>query len=312
MKDRNASLDGQVLFITGAARGIGAETAKAAVGAGAQVALVGLEPERLAAIAEKLGPAAIWFEADVTDTASLERAAHGTVERFGGIDVVLANAGLGAYTTVALSSVESLAKVVEVNLLGVMRTVTATLPHVTRRRGYLLLVASASAFAAMPGMAAYAASKAGVEQFGNVLRQELAAKGVGVGVAYPCWIDTDMVRDQRRQIPTFDKIHAKLPGPLGSYTSVETCAAAFISGIARRRRRIFVPRSLAVMQALRAVVLSPVGDFQVKRSSKRHLAALEQEMAAQASRSEPLAKPSDEPNLAERVASQAVGATPGR
>jgi short-subunit dehydrogenase len=279
---RIPSLNGQVLFITGAARGIGAETATVAVEAGAKVALVGLEPERLAALAEKLGPAATWFEADVTDSASLEQAAEGTVERFGGIDVVLANAGLGAYSTVALSSADSLAKVVEVNLLGVMRTVAATLPHVTRSRGYLLLVASASAFAAMPGMSAYAASKAGVEQFGNVLRQELVAKRVGVGVAYPCWIDTDMVRDQRRQIPTFDKIHAKLPGPLGSYTSVEACAAAFVRGIARRRRRVFVPRSLAVMQALRAVVLSPVGDLQVKRSSKRHLATLEREMAAQA------------------------------
>jgi short-subunit dehydrogenase len=273
-------LQGKIVFVTGAARGIGEHTARLAVAAGAKVALVGLEPERLAALAHELGPAATWFECDVTDSESLERAASGTVEQFGGIDVVMANAGVGTYTTVSLSSAESLVKTVEVNLLGVMRTVAATLPYVVERRGYLFLVASASSFAAMPGMSAYGASKAGVEQFGNVLRQELAAKKVAVGVAYPCWIDTDMVRDQRAQIPTFDKIHATLPGPLGSYTSVEACAEAFVDGIARRRRRVYVPRSLAVMSALRTVVLSSVGDLKVKRTSKRYMAQLEKEMAA--------------------------------
>jgi NAD(P)-dependent dehydrogenase (short-subunit alcohol dehydrogenase family) len=273
-------LAGKVVFITGAARGIGEHTARLAVAQGAKVALTGLEPERLASLARELGPGAAWFECDVTDTASLERAVDGTVGRFGGIDVVIANAGVGTYMTVSLSSAESLAKTIEINLLGVMRTVSATLPHVEARRGYLLLVASASAFAAMPGMSAYGASKAGVEQFGNVLRQELAAKKVQVGVAYPCWIDTDMVRDLRAQMPTFDKIHATLPGALGSYTSVEACAEAFIEGIARRSRRIYVPRSLAFMSAMRTVVLSAVGDLKVKRTSKRYMAQLETEMTA--------------------------------
>jgi NAD(P)-dependent dehydrogenase (short-subunit alcohol dehydrogenase family) len=281
MRDRTKSLAGKVVFITGAARGIGAHTARLLHGLGARVALVGLEPDRLRQLAEELGSNAAWFECDVTDSASLEAAAKGTVAAFGGIDVVLANAGLGTYRTVGLSTADDLAKTIEVNLLGVTRTVSATLPYVTERRGYLLLVASASAFAAMPGMSAYAASKAGVEQFGNVLRQELVAKKVGVGVAYPCWIDTDMVRDLRADIPTFDRIHGTLPGPLGSYTSVEVCAEAFVDGIARRRRRVFVPRSLAVMQALRSVVISPVGDAKVKRTSKRHLKQLEREMAAQ-------------------------------
>lgn len=271
---------GQVLFVTGAARGIGEHTARLAVAAGAKVALVGLEPDRLAGLARELGPATTWFECDVTDSASLERAAKGTVEHFGGIDVVVANAGIGAYATVSLSSADLLAKTVEVNLLGVVRTVSATLPHVIERKGYLLLVASASSFAAMPGMSAYAASKAGVEQFGNVLRQEVASKGVRVGVAYPCWIDTDMVRDQRRKMPTFDKIHATLPGPLGSYTSVDACAEAFLDAITRRRRRVYVPRSLAVMSGLRTVVLSAVGDLKVKRTSKKYMGQLEQEMAA--------------------------------
>ena len=96
-----------------------------------------------------------------------------------------------------------------------------------------------------------------------------------------------MVRDQRAQIPTFDKIHATLPGALGSYTSVEACAAAFLDAIVRRRRRVYVPRSLAIMSALRTVVLSSVGDLKVKRTSKRYMTQLEKEMAAALPESKP-------------------------
>jgi NAD(P)-dependent dehydrogenase (short-subunit alcohol dehydrogenase family) len=277
---RRRSLDGQVVFITGAARGIGEHTARLAIRRGARVALAGLEPERLEALARELGPRAAWFECDVTDTGSLERAANGTVRQFGGIDVVVANAGVGGYASVALSKADALAKVVEVDLIGVMRTVSATLPHVTERKGYLLLVSSAAAFSAMPGMSAYCAAKAGVEQFGNVLRQEVVHKKVAVGVAHPCWIDTDLVREQKRQTPTFEEILGQLPGPLGSYTSVEECATAFIDGMERRRRKIFVPKSLARVAAVRSVILSGVGDLPVRLKSKKYMAQLEKEMSA--------------------------------
>lgn len=279
MRLRRRRLDGQVVFITGAARGIGEHTARLAVQRGARVSLVGLEPDRLAALATELGPSATWFECDVTDTESLEAAANGTARHFGGIDVVVANAGIGGYASVALSRADALARVVEVDLIGVMRTVSATLPHVTERRGYVLLVSSAAAFAAMPGMSAYCAAKAGVEQFGNVLRQEVVHKRGGVGVAHPCWIDTDLVREQKRQTPTFEEILGKLPGPLGSYTSVEECAEAFVDGIERRRRTVFVPRSLAKVAFVRSVILSGVGDLPVRWQSKKYMAQLEREMA---------------------------------
>jgi NAD(P)-dependent dehydrogenase (short-subunit alcohol dehydrogenase family) len=284
MSLRKRSLSSSVVFITGGARGIGAELARMAVRRGAKVALADLALDPLRSLADELGASAAWFECDVTDSASLDAAVRGTVERFGGIDVVVANAGVGTYVTVALADPELQAKTVEVNLTGVMRTVSATLPQVTGRHGYLLLVSSASAFAAMPGMSAYCASKAGVEQFGNVLRQELAAKNVAVGVAHPCWIDTDMVREIKAEIPTWNEIHKQMPGPLGSWTSVQDCAEALIGGIERRRRRIYVPRSLAGMQALRAVVLSPVGDLRVRRMAKLHMAQLEQEMQAHAAK----------------------------
>ena len=91
------------MLITGAARGIGAETARRAVAKGARVSLVGLEPERLRALADELGERAVWFEADVTDQDAVDGAVAGTVAAFGGIDVVLANAGVGNNGTVAIS-----------------------------------------------------------------------------------------------------------------------------------------------------------------------------------------------------------------
>jgi hypothetical protein len=255
------SLDGKVVLVTGAARGIGAETARRLAARGARLALVGLEPERLAALAHELRGAAAghaWFPCDVTDQPSLDRAVAGTVAALGGIDVVFANAGVASHGTVAAGDVEALARTIEVNLVGVVRTVSATLPHVIARRGHVLLMSSAAALAALPGMAAYAASKAGVEQFGNALRLELARHGVTVGVAHPCWVDTDLVRDVRADIPTFDAMLRTLPGPFGTITPVGECAAALVDAIEARRRAVFVPRSLGALAAFRQLLASRV------------------------------------------------------
>src|SRR5215216_2598110 len=172
---------GKVVLITGPARGIGAETARQLAARGARLSLVGLEPGLLAALASELGEGHVWFECDVTDQASLERAVAGTIDAFGRIDVVVANAGIASNGTVAVTPVDALVRVLEVNLIGVVRTVSATLPHVTAARGYYLLMSSASALAPLPAMAPYSASKIGVEQFGSALRMEVAHKGVDVG-----------------------------------------------------------------------------------------------------------------------------------
>src|SRR5215210_6355033 len=220
-------IDGKVVLITGPARGIGAETARQLSARGARLSLVGLEPERLAALAAELGAGHVWFECDVTDQTALERAVAGTAAASGGIDVVIANAGVASNGTVAVGPVEALVRTIEVNLTGVVRTVSATLPHVTERRGYYLLVSSAAALAPFPGISTYAAAKSGVEQFGNVLRLELAHKGVAVGVAHPSWVDTDMVRDAQSDLAGFREMLGKLPGPFGRVTPLRDCAEAF-------------------------------------------------------------------------------------
>ena len=142
---------GKTVLITGAARGLGAETARRVAARGANVALVGLEPEELERVAAQCGTNAAWFECDVTDVEALERAVAGTVERFGGIDVVMANAGIATGGMVRSTDPAAFERTIEINLLGVWRTVRAALPHVIERQGYVLVIASLAAAVHGPG-----------------------------------------------------------------------------------------------------------------------------------------------------------------
>ncbi|HEX2770984.1 MAG TPA: SDR family oxidoreductase [Micromonosporaceae bacterium] len=269
------SLSGKIVLITGAARGIGEHTARLAANRGARVALVGLEPSRLAALRADLGERHVWFEADVTDQRAMDAAAARTRAALGGIDVVVANAGVANRGTIAVGDVEAMVRTVEVNLIGAMRTAAATVDALIARRGYLLVVSSAAAFAAVPGMSAYCASKAGVEHFANAVRLELAHRGVGVGTAHPSWIDTDLVRDARDDLPSLSAALRRLPRPLGGTTSVEACAAALVRAIERRRRRVYVPRTVGAAQAARSLVVSPLADLVFARHARSAVPRLE-------------------------------------
>jgi NAD(P)-dependent dehydrogenase (short-subunit alcohol dehydrogenase family) len=270
------SLDGQVVLVTGAARGIGAAVARKLAVRGAKLALVGLEPEQLAQVAADCGPDAAWFEADVTDTAAIEDAVRGTVERFGGIDVVIANAGIATGGSVRTIDPAAFERVIEVNLLGSWRTIRAALPHVIERRGYVLQIASAAAIAHAPFMSAYCASKAGVEAFADSLRPEVARLGVRVGVAYFSWIDTDMVRgaDERH-----GEMRKRLAGPLGRTSSLEEAVEGLVQGIERRAEVIAVPGWVRVVRLLR-------GPFAwlVDRGARRNVGEVEDRMIAEIER----------------------------
>jgi NAD(P)-dependent dehydrogenase (short-subunit alcohol dehydrogenase family) len=216
----------------------------------------------------------------VTDQGALERAVGGAVAALGGLDVVIANAGIATNGTVAITPVDALVRTIDVNLGGVVRTVSATLPHVTARRGYYLLVSSAAALAPLAGMSAYAASKSGVEQFGNVLRLEVARHGVGVGVAHPSWIDTDLVRDMQHDLRAFDATLRKLPAAFGTVSTVASCADAFVAAIERRARRVYVPRSLGVFAAARQLFASRLAELVMGWQARRLLPELEREVRA--------------------------------
>jgi NAD(P)-dependent dehydrogenase (short-subunit alcohol dehydrogenase family) len=274
------SLAGRTVLITGAARGIGAELARRAAARGARIALVGLEPEQLAAVAAELGPEHLWVEADVTDAEALEAVVQQTVDTFGGLDIVVANAGIAPLTTVMTSSAHALARTIEVNLIGAMLTTHAALPEIAKRKGHVLLISSAAAFTVLPGMSAYCAAKAGLERFGDALRLEVAHRGVTVASAHPTWIDTDMVRDTEAALPTFAATRKQLPGPLGAYTSVEACAEALVENLETRRRRVFVPGSVGIVSALRQVVTGVVSEKVMLVAAKRRVPQLERDIAA--------------------------------
>ena len=248
-----SSLDGQSILVTGAARGIGAETARHLAGAGARVSRVGLEPAQLAATAAQCGPDAVWFEADITDVEALQRAVAQTVEQLGGIDALVANAGLASFGPVRTIDPAVFERTIEVNLIGTWRTVRAALEPVIARRGYVLLVASIAAAAHPPGLGAYAASKAGVEAFADSLRWEVADLGVDVGVGYFSWLSTEMVSASEEH-PGFLALRSGLPGPLGKVYPVADAAKAIARGIERRADKIVAPRWVRGMLALRGAL----------------------------------------------------------
>src|SRR3954451_17346123 len=255
MARRNESypVDGKVTFITGAARGIGFEAARRLYGRGASVALVGLEPDELNARAAELGERAAVFHADVTDPEQLAAAVDGTVARFGGIDVCIANAGVSNVGTIAGMDVEDFVRVIEVNLLGVWRTVRATVAHVTERQGYILLISSMSAVVHLPLMGPYTMAKAGVEAFGDALRMELAHTGTKVGVAYFGFIDTDMVREAFAH-PAAALSRKGSPGFMTRPIPLSAAGDAIERGVLGRRRITYAPRWSGALIKLRGLL----------------------------------------------------------
>ena len=249
---------GKTVLITGAARGLGAETARRVAARGANVALVGLEPEELQRVAAQCGSGAAAFECDVTDWQALERAVEGTVERFGGIDVVMANAGIAPAGMVRSVDPAAFERTVEINLLGVWRTVRTSLPQVVERKGYVLVTASLAAAIHGPGMAAYSAAKAGAEAFADCLRTEVKHLGVDVGVAYFGFIDTDMVRATDAH-PALGALRANAGGPIAKTYPVSQVGKAVVEGMEKRSRWVVVPRWSRALLVLRTA-LAPLFD----------------------------------------------------
>jgi NAD(P)-dependent dehydrogenase (short-subunit alcohol dehydrogenase family) len=254
-------VNGRTVFITGAARGIGAGTAERLHARGANVALVGLEPERLEELAARLGDRAAWFEADVTDYAALERAVGGTIERFGALDVAVANAGIAYVGTLATAPMEQIERTLAVNFLGVWRTDRAVIRHVMERKGYLLNISSLSAISRAPLMGAYSASKAGVEAMTDALRMETTPSGARVGCAYFGFLDTDLVRGAFAQ-PSAQAMNQRLPAFIRDPAPLAKALDAIERGIERRAGRVWAPRWIGPMLALRGV-LQPLTERQV-------------------------------------------------
>ncbi len=253
-------VNGRTVFITGAARGIGKAAAERLHARGANVALVGLEPDRLHENAAKLGDRAAAFETDVTDLAALERAVSATVERFGAIDVAIANAGIAFTGSLATAPVEQVERTLAVNLLGVWRTDRAVIEQIVKQRGYLLNISSLSAISHGPMMGPYTTAKAGVDALSDALRQETVPSGAMVGCAYFGFLDTDLVRAAFAE-PSGEALSGRLPGFIRNPAPLSKAIDAIERGIERRSARVWAPRWVGPMLALRGI-LQPLTERQ--------------------------------------------------
>ncbi len=242
---------GRSVLVTGGAQGIGFETARRLHARGAHVALADVQAEKVREAAASLGDGVLGLELDVRDRAAVGAVVDEVVGTFGGLDVVLANAGVSpAQRTVRTMGDEEFQRVLDVNLHGVVHTVQAALPHVVARRGHLLLVASMYAFMNPLLAGPYAVSKAGVEALGRALRTELAAHGASAGVAYFAFYDTQLAREpfESEAIRTAS---AAMPAWITRHRPVAEAADVVVRGIERRRARVMAPWWLPAMSLMR-------------------------------------------------------------
>jgi len=286
------TLNGKVALVTGGARGIGFATAKELVARGAKVIVLDLHEDAVQQAAAQLGGDALGIAGDVTDRDAMDDVVATAVERFGGLDVIVANAGIASHGATALAAQEDqFERVIEVNLLGVWRSVRAALPEIARRQGHVVVVASIYAFFNGVGAAPYAMAKAGVEQLGRALRVELRPHGASASVAYFGYIDTEMVHQAIDADPLVDRMMAAAPKVLHKRLPPSAAGKAIVRGIERRQPRIIRPHRWTALSVLRGI-LNPLMDLQMERDPETQ--AIARELDARAGQREPLTAERDE------------------
>jgi len=286
------TLNGKVALVTGGARGIGFATAKELVARGAKVIVLDLHEDAVQQAAAQLGGDALGIAGDVTDRDAMDEVVATAVERFGGLDVIVANAGIASHGATALAAQEDqFERVIEVNLLGVWRSVRAALPEITRRQGHVVVVASIYAFFNGVGAAPYAMAKAGVEQLGRALRVELKPHGASASVAYFGYIVTEMVHQAIDADPLVDRMMAAAPKVLHKRLPPSAAGKAIVRGIERRQPRIIRPHRWTALSVLRGI-LNPLMDLQMERDAETQ--AIARELDARAGQREPLTAERDE------------------
>jgi NAD(P)-dependent dehydrogenase (short-subunit alcohol dehydrogenase family) len=276
-----SAVNRKVALITGGARGVGAEVARRLHQRGASVVLTDVDEAALTEIGAELGAdRTLTAVADVRELDAMQAVVSQAVDRFGGVDIVMANAGISTYGSVLKVDPEAFRTLVDVNIVGVFNTVRAALQPVIDRRGYVLIVSSAAAFAASAGLAPYDLSKAGVEQFATALRLEVAHLGVDVGSAHMLWIDTPLVQDAKSDLPSFRKMLDALPGPLGRTTSIEACGKAFVKGIEGRKRYVYCPDYVSLLRWFKPLLSTRVGESGTRKVIPELLPQMDAEVEA--------------------------------
>lgn len=250
----------QVVLITGASSGIGRAFAVELARRGAKLGLVARRAEVLDEIISELNPApqssVVALPADVQDAPSMRAVAQGLVTKFGRIDVLIANAGVGVTDPGTQFDAAKLASVINVNVNGVANSVAGVLPEmVARGSGQLVAISSLAAYRGLPKSAAYCASKAAVSAMFESLRLDLAPRGISVTVIHPGFIKTPLTAGRE----------AKLPWLMESDDAVNLMLRA----IEKRKKSYAFPWQLATIVRLGMVMPNFMYDWISSRNSFR-------------------------------------------
>ncbi|HZG50747.1 MAG TPA: glucose 1-dehydrogenase [Pyrinomonadaceae bacterium] len=210
----------KVALVTGASSGIGRATAFKFATAGARVALVGRDAEALEAVAGeivKLGGEAFAVAADVTQEPDAKRAMSESVERFGGLDVLVNAAGGLVNGTVETTTLDAWDAMLDVNLRAVFHLMQLAIPHLETRQGNIVNVSSVTGLRAFPGVLAYCVSKAGVDQLTRCAALELAGKKIRVNAVNPGVVRTQVHRRGGMSEEAYASFleHSRTTHPLG-------------------------------------------------------------------------------------------------
>lgn len=237
------SLNGRVVVITGSTGGLGQAIAKIFITKGAKLALLDLDFEAVQKQAASLGgkDTVNAWQVDVCSTESVELAISSVAKHFGGIDIIIANAGITAFESLEHATPNQFNRVIDVNLNGVWRTFKAGLPYVKNRQGYLLAMSSLAAFFHSPLQAAYCASKAGVWAMCDSIRMELKHHNVGVGSVHPTFFHTSIM-DQTFQDPAGAKLWNGNKTGLWKMVSIDEVIEAIVLAVEQRQEFIVIPK----------------------------------------------------------------------
>ena len=227
-------------LVTGASKGIGRATAIALAARGARVGLVARGEDDLAALAGEMAGEPVVLPADVADRDSIAAAVDRFVEQAGGIELLVANAGLAHYGPFFDQPIEHAEEMVRVNVLGTIYTVSAALGHMRdRASGHIVVVSSGAGLRAFPWGAVYGATKAADRGFAEALRHELSGTGVSVTTVYPGEVESDLHAHQRDRLPDWRRDENTIPA--------EQVADAIVKAVESDRREAHVPPAVRAL-----------------------------------------------------------------
>ena len=235
---------GTRVFLTGPSRGIGRALARALAARGATLGLAARSTGELHTLADELPGNHYVLECDVSDRRQVEAAIARFVLEAGGLEVVIANAGVAHYGPFLSLEVEKAEQMTKVNWLGTLYTVKAALPHLLgRAAGHIVIVSSGAGWRAFPWAAVYGATKGAQRGFGEALRHELSGSGVSLTMVYPGEVASSLHDHDKARMPDWYR-----GGP--NAAPAEGLAAAIIAGIEKDQRAVFYPRLVRLLAAL--------------------------------------------------------------